>query len=303
MLMINLSLIAEADEETLARLLGPVGEVDVVMPGDVIDTDVDAVPASDDAGDIVVVGSGPGEIDAAQGAAVLAAWDEATPEGSRFEQRVVYWVGISERIGDGLPVRVSRTPTASMAEFFGALTAGPMHVYALRGTPVTTIEENPKGMDMYRLDAVETMIVMATVVPDAVSPAEVAFSVQLINPFGDPALTRAAVERLALQGVGVGLVRPDLAGIEIPDVTEFSLGSGSTQAEVQPYLDSLGATRQVPLGSNGTPHGRVEGIDVTVVLGQSFVDLLARQAPGTSTSSVTTVGDPNDATDTTEASG
>jgi len=322
MLELNFSVVAEVDQEGLQALLDPLGAVTVDVPSDVIDSgsiapadeqssDASSEEENDDLGAEIVLPAGVTEVEPTQGSALLTAVDGAQPESVRFEQHVAYWLGVSNRVADGLLLGVGDSPTDSMRDFLWSMFGGPLRVYALRGIPVSTGPENPDGLDMYRIDGAERLRVMATVLPDAVSPAEFVFTAQIVDPFGDPAITQAAVERLALSGVGIVLVR-ELSGIEIPDKTEFSLGGKFGVEDVKPLANSLGETELVPLGLPGTPHGRVQGIDATFVLGQSFVDLLKRQAaattvPPTTDGSVTTVSSADESTttepDTTEAGG
>jgi hypothetical protein len=174
-----------------------------------------------------------------------------------------------------------------MTAFMTALFAGRVAVYGLRGEPVSTGTNNPLGRDAYAIDTAEALRVIATVLPDAVSPAEVAFRVQIVNPTGDPALTEAAIVRLAFAGVGVVLVR-ELAGIPTPATTEVSLGGAESIDDVKPYLDTIGKTELVPLGEPDSPHERVVGIHVNVVLGRSFMDLVDRQSTATTVTGIST---------------
>ena len=327
LLTVNFSVATEVDQSALAELLTPVGPLDVSVPVDVATTGLSSGPdtsavssdpsaispdpsaispdpssVSPDPSSVspeptvpavgsstVVVRAGAQKLSVAQGAALLAADGGGFPESDRFGSEVAYWSTLAHRVGQGVGTAYGSAPSA-MGRFFGSLLAGPVRVYALRGEALPSGPENPDGVDVYRLDAAEVIRVMATVLPDAVSPVDASFTVQIINPTGDSSLTQAAVERLAFGGVGIVLVR-ELTGLAVPRVTEVSLGGKAEQAEVKPFADSLGENAFVPLGASGTPHGRVLGVDVTFVLGESFRALVARQTPVTTTSpgTVTTV--------------
>ncbi len=298
LLAVNFSLVSEVDRSGLVALLQPVGQVQVELATDVVTSGPGAVEQ-------VLFTAGAQKLDPKGAAALMLAANANDPESVRLENIAAYWSGVQSRVGAGL-TRVDRGPTSdsdvlSMGSFLRSVLAGPTRVYTLRGEPISRGPENPDGLDMYRLNSAEVIRVMATVLPDAISPVDVLFTVQIVNPTGDSSLTQAAVDRLALAGVGIVLIR-ELSGASVPDVTELSLGGRADIVDLQPYADALGETVVVPLGAPGTPHGRVFGIDATFVLGESFHDLVERQSATTVPVAKTTTPTPSTTPATTSSS-
>jgi hypothetical protein len=278
LLSVNFSVVAAVGEQALSDLLAPAAPIPIDLTADVVDTT--SHPDDESEQDEVVLPAGIHQLSPADAATLLTAVRSGEIEERRFDLVSLFWYAVSDRVGNGLPVTVGADPQTGIHNFMASLLGGPLRVYPLRGEPVRSATANPRRLDMYQLNNAEIIRVMATVVPNAISPIDLAFTVQIVNPTGDTSLTQAAVERLAIGGAAVVLIR-ELRGVSVPAVTEFSLSGRASLDEVKPYADSLGQTVQVPLAEPGLPHGRVVGIDATFVLGRSFGSLVARQSTTT----------------------
>lgn len=253
LLSINFAIVAEADAEAMATLLAPAGQVTVKQA------------------------SGQTSLMPAAGATLLAT-QESRNESPHFESTVAYWEGLAKAVGKGKSFTPSQT-NGAITLFFGSILSGPVKVYPLRGTRIQQGDANPTGGDVYALDALDVNRVMALTLPNAYSPVDVQFTVRIVNPTGDPELTRQAIKRVNALGGGVAMVEePRKGSVPIPKKTEVSLSGRLEQVESKQYTDQFGVVSFVDVGKAGTPHMRYADIDLNIVLGQPFVALVGGAA-------------------------
>jgi hypothetical protein len=274
LLAVNFSLVAETDRAALAQLLAPAGQVSVMKDGSMQTLD-------------------------ATGGATLVTLQTTRLEGPHFTDVAAYWTALAKRVGKGLKIPGFSPPTATtlaadgsaaggpttaatlpassakgaMARFFNTLLSGPITVYPLRGAAVPSGASNPNNLDVYKLDPFEVTRVFSIAAPNAVSPVNANFTVTIVNPFGDPALTRAAIARMAAFGGAVALVRE--SKFAAPARTEFSLPGRLAKEDLKPFAATFGDNVVVPVGQPGTPHEHFAGADLTIVLGATFKALIA----------------------------
>lgn len=256
LLSLNFSVIAEMDASAVGSMLLPLGKVTVKQ------------------------GSGTSELGAAA-AALLLVDQQSRVEAPHFESTVAYWNGLAARVGKGIALD-EQIGGGVIGKFFNSVVAGPVTVYPLRGARVPQGESNPTDSDVYELDRNQVTRVMALIVPDAYSPVESSFLVRVVNPFDDPALTLAAVDRFRSVKGAVAIVEELTAdeakdryrGFKVPNKSEFSLSGRLTRNDVKGFADKFGSYSFVGAAQAGATHQRYVDIDLTVVLGNEFRSLV-----------------------------
>lgn len=278
LLAVNFSLVAETDRAALAKLLAPAGQVSVMKDG--AQQNLDAI-----------------------GGATLVTLQTTRLEGPHFDDVVAYWTALAKRVGKGLKIPGFTPPTVTtigaepapgaattaatlpsssavgaMARFMKTLMSGPITVYPLKGTSVPSGESNPNNLDVYKLDPLEVTRVFALAAPNAVSPIDANFTVTIVNPFGDAALTRAAIARMVAFGGAVTVVK-EARLATAPAQTQFSLPGRLAKEDLKPFAGFFADNAIVPVGEPGTLHEHYSGADLTIVLGSSFKALIAAGGP------------------------
>jgi len=131
--------------------------------------------------------------------------------------------------------------------------------------PVLDAVANPDGLDLLAPDNAGQKLLMAEVLPGAISPANSNIRFQVINATGDPDLLYAAVARLVFVGANVVVVS-DPSGVSKETVIEYQ--DQARQAEAARYMPVVGPAT-VRRSQDTT-----EGIDATIVLGQDFATFM-----------------------------
>jgi hypothetical protein len=217
----------------------------------------------------------------------LAASQQGIPESTRLPQVKQLWDAVAH---GGVPVSgVSGTTSAnSMApvniqslnstlSFFTALFAGEIDVWQLSASLFTDAQRNPNNADLYGLNSAEVLMVMASVVPSALTITSTNIAVMVDVPFANSDIAEEAVTRLAFLGASVVLVR-EPAELAVERTTVY-------------YNDSIALTEAENYESLMGPLEFVEskdvisGVNLRIVLGNDFVAFLGQ---GSSTSASTT---------------
>jgi hypothetical protein len=171
-------------------------------------------------------------------------------------------------VGEGrpgaVPVDIAAGAPGDLATFVGGLWAGTVRTWQMGATPITSSTTNPTGADLLQVDLAEAIMVVATVAPSAASAVLDGASVQLTSGFGDWHVTRNAIALLAYIGANVMVVIN--TDEEPPETSTVLAGSAAVQSLAQEYADALEAGPVEPVTEP------VEGIEVQIVLGQSFAD-------------------------------
>jgi hypothetical protein len=131
-------------------------------------------------------------------------------------------------------------------------------------------ERNPQDIDVYGFNAGELVMVMASVAPSAMVAVFPTLSVQIDSPYADIAVTQDATFRMLYMGTNVILVR-QVTSTPLP-VTIIKYSDEMDRAMAEPLTTMFGEI----VFEKATE--RVEGIDVQVILGDSFVNFLATGA-------------------------
>ena len=96
---------------------------------------------------------------------------------------------------------------ADMPAFMSALFAGPINIWQIDTERIIDAERNPKDIDVYRYNAGEVVMVMASVAPSAMVAVLPTLTVQVDSPFDDSTVTQDSVFRILYMGTNVVLVR------------------------------------------------------------------------------------------------
>lgn len=250
-----------------AELLARVGTVNATFSTDVTDTESEI---SD-----VIAEKGSVDLTPMEMAAVLAARDISGDEAGRYPSIKATWEGISLAVGSGRPGAVpavvipdvgAQSP-ADMPAFMSALFAGPINIWQIDTERIIDAERNPKDIDVYRYNAGEVVMVMASVAPSAMVAVLPTLTVQVDSPFDDSAVTQDSVFRILYMGTNVVLVRV-VASVP-PPVTIIKYSDEMDRAIAEPLTTMLGDV----VFEKATE--RVDGVDIQIVLGDSFVTFMS----------------------------
>jgi len=205
----------------------------------------------------------------------LAARDISSDEAGRYPSIKATWEGISAAVGGGRPGAVpavvipdvgAQSP-ADMPAFMSALFAGPINIWQIDTERIIDAERNPKDIDVYRYNAGEVVMVMASVAPSAMVAVLPTLTVQVDSPFDDSAVTQDSVFRILYMGTNVVLVRV-VASVP-PPVTVIKYSDEMDRAIAEPLTTMLGEV----VFEKATE--RVDGVDIQIVLGDSFVSFMS----------------------------
>ena len=266
----QIDLIAVNGVDATAELIARAGTTTPTYAADVTDTETDATR--------IVAAAGANEFSPIQAAQVLASRDVAQIESARMPNVKATWDAIVASIGTGVigavPAAViadvgARTPT-DMPTFMSALFSGSIKVWQFGFERLVDAEQNPQDIDVYGFNAGELVMVMASVAPSAMVAVFPTLSVQVDSPFGDIAVTQDATFRMLYMGTNVILVRQVTS--TPPPVTVIKYSDEMDRAMAEPLTTMFGEI----VFEKATE--RVEGIDIQVILGDSFVNFLATGA-------------------------
>jgi hypothetical protein len=266
----QIDLIAVNGVDATAELIARVGTTTPTYEVDVTDTETDATRS--------VASAGVNEFSPLQAAQVLAARDISQMESARMPNVKATWDAIVASVGNGsigavpavvIPDVGAQTPP-DMSAFMSALFAGSIKVWQFASERVTSTEANPQDIDVYGYNAGEVVMVMASVAPSAMVAVLPTLSVQIDSPYADIEVTKEATFRMLYMGTNVILVRQ--VSSTPPPITIIKYADEMDRAMAEPLTTMFGEI----VFEKATE--RVEGIDVQVILGDSFVNFLATGA-------------------------
>ncbi len=274
-----------ADDMTateFAAVLTNVGTQPVVLQQPVTDTGADGTA-------IIVLETGSSTATPILLAAGLASSQTGTPESARLPQVKALWNSIA-RAGVATPSAEASGSTSSIspldttvftstAAFMNALLKGEIDVWQFSSTLFTDVVRNPNQVDLYGLDGGEVLMVMASVVPSALTVTTANVAVMVDIPFASAVVAKEVVTRLAFLGANVVLIRqsPDLA----TERTTVYYNDSIAKTEAEDYSTLLG-----PLEFTESKDV-ISGVNLRIVLGNDFVAFLG-QGSSTSTSTTST---------------
>ena len=270
--------IDHADDVTaleFAPLLSAVAPQAVTLSQPIFDTNV--------AGTVTVLDAGSLTLTPEQISKGLAASQVNIPESARLAQVKELWKAIAKA---GAPAATDSSATTTTiaatidapidtAGYLAGLLAGRVDVWQLKATLITDAQRNPANADLYEIDGGEALMVMASVVPSALSLVSDNIAVMVDVPFSNTNIAKEAVTRLAYLGANVMLVR------QIPDTpaekTVVFYSDELARTEAEAYSTLLGT-----LQFEKAPQS-IAGVNLQVVLGNDFVAFLGSGGATTTT--------------------
>lgn len=266
LLGVTFAVAAVVDRDALAALLEPVGAVEVVLDSDVRRTEPDGALG-------VVAKAGRRTVDAGVLADVLTAREIDQPESARANHQRSVLVAVASGAGNAAARAAAGDARddvpGDIGAFVARLLAGTVQTWQLSATAVPQGDANPDGLDMYALDPAEVLLVMASVAPTSLVGVadESAPTAQVDSPLNDPLASREAVRRLVELGFAVVLVR-EVPGPP-PSLTRLELADPAVAARLEDVAARMGDAE------TASAVERTEGVDVRVVLGESFAAFVA----------------------------
>ena len=217
----------------------------------------------------------------------LAASQQGIPESARLPQVEQLWTAVanggvavsdaSETSSTNSVAPFSIQSLNSTLSFFTALFAGEIDVWQLSASLFTDAQRNPNNADLYGLNSAEVLMVMASVVPSALTVTSTNIAVMVDVPFANSDIAEEAVTRLAFLGASVVLVRePTELAVER---TMVYYNDSIALAEAEKYESLMGPLEFVE------SKDVISGVNLRIVLGNDFVAFLGQ---GSSTSASTT---------------
>ncbi len=269
---ITTSLAAEVDEAGLTTLLQPYAPIKATLDDRAVDTGPNGK-------EVVLYPAGPVELTAAEAAHLLVAKGPNESEIARLSRTAAIWTAVLAKGGgtagasgpagaSGTTATTSAPPTtaagtapATWAAQLSAVEAGRSAVRSVAARPVLDAVGNPDGVDLLAVDPAAMRLLLAQVMPGAISPANDNLRVRIVNNSGDPALLAEAVSRLVEAGANVVIIS-DPTGTTQQTLIEYQ--DPTLQSEAANYVPVVGpaAVRQ--------SDERIDGIDATIVLGTDF---------------------------------
>jgi hypothetical protein len=263
------------DAARLGELLAPLGDVVVDLPADVVDPD----RAESD----VLFPAGATTMGSAELAEVLSAVDPDVAIAEQQQARVAVWDAIDTAVGSGRPPLGSHE-LGTTEHFLDLLLAGNVGARDLQSY-VPAAETNPRGVDTAVLDRAEVLLVFAQIAPRAVAAPNVSLSFQLVSGFTDDDLvelgvnnadvSRDAINRLLFAQanvISVTRVREGAVDDAAPAVTGVYVPDQRTRDIIEESFTTLFGEIEILDATY-----RVEGVDVIVVLGQTYLDKIAAE--------------------------
>jgi len=244
----------------LRELFKPIGPVEVILDSDVRNTEPDGATR-------LVAKTGRTTVETATLADILLAREIDQTEDKRFNHQKSVLNAIANTVGLGLQLDSDDTrlaPPSDIGSFFRRLISGPIQVWQFAAEAVPNGAENPDSLDMYRLDAAEVTMIMASVAPTSITGSGIAgqLSVQIDSPFNNAVVSREIVRRLLAYGMNVAIVREVPGPPEV--VTRVLYVDGNVLAGAQDLTSFIGEV------STGRTNERAQGIDLQIVVGASF---------------------------------
>lgn len=301
-LNVSFSLVQQVSAGDLASMFTALGERTVVLDRAVSDTDGDGET-------VTLVSAGEQVLSPGVMAEALIAAPVGRPESDRFPVHKAIWSAVAgspeQGTGDSgtattavgsVPGTEASTTTATIApsvdptavpedlsSFFAQMRAGEMRYWQLSAELITDPARNPAGLDLYALDGAEVIMVMASVVPSAVSISTNNVTFLVDSPFEDVGITREAVLRLAYLGANVILVRETQEQPQARTVVYYN--DELVRAGLEKYPTYLG-----PLEFELTDE-TIDRVNARIVLGEDFVGFINSESsalPTTTTSTPST---------------
>lgn len=288
---LSFDVIELVDQDRFVELVTPLGDMTVDLAAPVRDA---SSKETWDVGDQPLTAPG--------AARLITAADPALPSWGLEATRAAVWAAIAERVGAGIgsasPVALDTDvpPPGSLDEFLDRLFAGPVQFRSLGFSPVDDAEITARlgpafadafGADaadaVVLLDRAEMLMVFGGIAPSRLGAPLDAPAFRVVSGFTEsdtealgrtPSdVVKTAVNVLMFTQVNVVSVA-DVGDGDVPEITQVRLSDPTLLDGIEdvygPHLGEL-EIEVVRVG--------IDGIDAEIVLGRSFVDRLASDAP------------------------
>ncbi len=283
LLGISLPRAVEGGEAELTDLLRPLAPFTVTLNDRVVDTV--------DGDNETVASSGTRDLTAEDAAAILLARKEGESELARLARTASVWQavvrqpGLSSDTATTVPTTDDTTewPPGDMPGFLAALARGSSSVQTLPATSRVGAD----GAEVLDIPREYVHLLMAQVLPGAVSPADENARVRLVDPAADQFALLTATKKL--DALPAHLVMANVGGqaAQAPrTILEYGTPVGQAAAEQLVASSAFGADAEVRAAAQ-----RTRGIDLTVTLGADFRPEVDRERAATTTVPPSTTGD------------
>ncbi|CAB4885641.1 unannotated protein [freshwater metagenome] len=291
---ITLSMNAIADEAQIAKLLAPAGSLSTTLPNPVL-------AATPSGASTTLFPAGAATLGPEQAATVLAANDPAQTSTTRLSNVRAVWNGVAAAIGAGLNGGAEPTgPPTTFDEFLAHFLAGPVQVYNDFTTRPITGSSNPGKVDVGALDRSSVVLVMAGIAPGAMIAPYPNLSYRIENGLSD-----SDIQQAGINGMTSGDLTRDALGLLL--FVQSNVVSVSSQVftlETHKVPD-----KTIVYSSSDLPEPEVKGlealfgdieyrrpaftfplVDVVIVIGRSYLDVVKRNQTGGSSAPTTSLG-------------
>jgi hypothetical protein len=251
LLLISIDVHSVAQQSDIAGILLPFQpyQVRLVAPVEAENQD-DAIAA----GDVV--------LDSVAASQVLTTATGSSTSAERYENAEEVWQGVATSVGEGRPL--VETPTGAPADVDALLARLFAGTVRSRGLATAAFDEvsNPTGLDVIALDDGDVVFVFATIAPGSMSAPKIGPVLRVEAPPGYDAQVKRTIDRLLY--VGGNVISVDMTGAPQP-TTVFYVPDAADRLRVG-IADGIFGTINF-----GEPTVRIEGVDVTVVLGTDYL--------------------------------
>jgi hypothetical protein len=291
MLSISVQQGAIVDAAGLEAMLPEADAARLVLPDDVIDTR---------GGGGVIVTAGAQTLTRDEMVSVLVAVDDDAALDASHSNDVAVWESLAETAPvaippEPVPVDAAGDPVApdSVDELVARLWQGDVTVRDLLTKPVPA-SENPKSLDAVLIDRSDANLVFAQVSPGLVSTPNTGLKARVVANFTDEQLATADglyenTSDLAVEFIGRlvflsgNVVSVDTAPTGAPDVTIVEVSDESQMEETLAAADALLGEVEIRVAETV-----IEGVDVQVILGMSYLERELERGSGPVAPTVTT---------------
>ncbi len=283
---LSFDVVEVVDQTRFAQLISELGDLSATFPVDLTDASSEETWA---AGEVMLTSQG--------AARAITASDPSIADWYLEPGRSAVWSAIAKRVGAGIgsAERVDSdedlvTPT-SLDQFIERLFAGPVSFRALGFVPIdddrveeqlsaelSAAFESPAAIGVVAHDRAELLMVFGAVAPARLGAPLEAPSFRVVSGFDDDDLAgtglnradvlKQSIDRLLFVKVNVVSVA-DLPDVDVPEQTQIVVTDPDVvDGVVETYGDLFGGVEV------GLAEVAVEGVDIEVTLGRSFLDEL-----------------------------
>lgn len=211
------------------------------------------------------VGAGTAVLDSATSVRVLTAGAGTGVESTRQGNLDAFWQAFATSIGGGRAIEAGvdlAVPPATFDDFVKRFLAAPVQSRGLAVKSLTG-EDNPTGADVVELDRSDSVFVFASIAPGSIGAATNNPTYRIEAPPGYDLQVKLTIDRLLFLQANV--VSVDTTG-DLRSDTVFYVPDEANVNRVA-VADEIFGTIQY-----GEPTVRIDGVDVTVVLGTDYLE-------------------------------